>query len=229
MSQENPNVKIWDDIYAGGRNLWYPYEVAVRIIHQLRARDLLRGVILDHGCGSGNHLEFMVRVGLTPVGSEVSAASLGLVKARFAGAKLMAPPVTLFDPSRPLDGQLPKFDHVFAWGSMHYNSRGKFLADLNTIITMLPAGGRLILAVPGTHDVVATQSTRDADGSYRLTGEVSGQAGAVVTIPDDEQEFRSWCPDIAIDDCGRFGWTVQGVQSEFLFLHGSKKGSHVAR
>ncbi len=229
MTADNRNVKIWDDIYAGGRSLWYPYELAVRVIHQLRAKDLLKGVILDHGCGSGNHLEFMVRVGLTPIGSEVSAASLSVIKGRFSGAKLIAPPVTLFDPSLPLDGQLPAFDHVFAWGSMHYNSRGKFLADLRTLIDRLPSGGRLILAVPSRNDVVATQSTREADGSYRLTDDVSGQRGAVITIPDDEQEFRSWCGGIAIDDCGRFGWTLQGVQSEFLFLHGSKEGPHVAR
>jgi SAM-dependent methyltransferase len=229
MTADNRNVRIWDDIYAGGRSLWYPYEVAVRIIHHLRGRQQLQGTILDHGCGSGNHLEFMVRVGLTPVGSEVSPASLGLIKARFAGAKLMAPPVTLFDPSLPLTGQLPAFDHVFAWGSMHYNSRGKFLADLATLIELLPAGGRLILAVPSRNDVVASQSTKQADGSYRVTADVSGQQGAVVTIPEDEAEFRSWCGGIAIDDCGRFGWTVQGVQSEFLFLHGSKEVAHVAR
>ncbi len=229
MTSADRNVKIWDDIYAGGRSLWYPYEVAVRIIHQLRGRQQLGGTILDHGCGSGNHLEFMVRLGLTPIGSEVSAASLALIKARFAGAKLMAPAVTLFDPAQPLNGQLPPFDHVFAWGSMHYNARGKFLEDLRTLIELLPAGGRMILAVPSRNDVVAAQSTREADGSYRLTAEVSGQQGAVVTIPEDEDEFRSWCRGIAIDDCGQFGWTLQGVRSEFLFLHGSKEVAHVAR
>jgi SAM-dependent methyltransferase len=203
--------------------------VAVRIIHQLRGKGLLKGVILDHGCGSGNHLEFMIRVGLTPVGTEVSPASLGLIKSRFAGAKLLAPEVTLFDPARPLDGQLPRFDHVFVWGSMHYNTKAKFLEDLAALIRLLPAGGRFILAVPSRNDVMATQSTREPDGSYRLSSDVSGQQGAIVTIPDDEQQLRDWCAGISIDDCGRFGWTVQGVQSEFLFLHGSKGAAHVAR
>jgi SAM-dependent methyltransferase len=229
MSGADRNVKIWDDIYAAGRNLWYPYEVAVRIIHQLRGKGLLTGVILDHGCGSGNHLEFMVRLGLSVIGSEVSPSSLGVIKSRFNGAKLSAPEVTLFDPARPLEGQLPRFDHVFAWGSMHYNTKAKFLDDLGALIGLLPTGGRLILAIPSRHDVVATQSSRQADGSYRLSGDVSGQQGAIVTIPDDEQQLRQWCAGIAIDDCGSFGWTVQGVRSEFLFLHGSKEAAHVAR
>ena len=229
MSAANRNTEIWDGLYAGGRMLWYPYEVAVRIIHRLRAKQLLSGVILDHGCGSGNHLEFMVRVGLTPVGTEVSPASVGLIKARFAGAKLAAPPVTVFDPSKALAEQLPAFDHAFVWGSMHYNTRPKFLEDLAALIGRLPEGGQFILAVPSRNDVVATRSARDADGSYRITEDVSGQLGAVLTIPDDEDELRSWCRGIEIDDCGRFGWVVQGVPSEFLFINGTKKGSHVTR
>lgn len=228
MSAGNRNTEIWDGLYAGGRMLWYPYEVAVRIIHRQRAQGLLTGVILDHGCGSGNHLEFMVRVGLTPVGTEVSPASLALITARFAGAKLPAPPVTLFNPLQPLADQLPAFDHVFAWGSMHYNRKPKFLEDLAALIGRLPDGGQFILAVPSRNDVVASRSERDADGSYTITEDVSGQLGAVLTIPDDEVELRSWCRGIEIDDCGRFGWVVQGVPSEFLFLTG-KKGSHVTR
>jgi SAM-dependent methyltransferase len=229
MTSDNPNVKIWEDIYAGGRNLWYPYEVAVRIIHQLRGKGALKGVILDHGCGSGNHLEFMQRVGLSAIGSEISAASLDLIKARFAGAKLQAPPVTLFDPNQPLDTQLPAFDHVFAWGSMHYNRKAKVLADLAWLIDRLPEGGRLILAVPSTNDVVAAQSEREADGSYRIVTDVSGQKGALLTIPDNREELESWCAGLAIDDCGQFGWVVQGQRSEFLFIHGSKKGLHGSR
>lgn len=223
MTDDNRNVQIWDDIYTSGRMLWYPYEVAVRIVHQLRARKQLSGVILDHGCGSGNHLEFFTRVGLTAVGSEVSPATVQLVQSRFAGAKLPVPAVQIFDPAKPLAGQLPKFDHVFAWGSMHYNRKAKFLDDLRFLIEQLPAGGRLILAVPSRSDVVATQSRREADGSYRMVDDVSGQKDAVLTIPDDEQELRSWCAGIDIDDCGRFGWVIRGVPSEFLFVHGARK------
>jgi hypothetical protein len=112
---------------------------------------------------------------------------------------------------------------------MHYNHKPKVLADLASLIDRLPDGGRFILAVPSKNDVVATRSVREADGSYRIVEDVSGQKGAVLTIPDDRRELESWCSGLAIDDCGHFGWVVQGVPSEFLFIHGSKKGSHVAR
>lgn len=222
MTDARDNVDIWDSIYSSGRMLWYPYEVAVRILHGLNNRRALDGRILDHGCGSGNHLEFMTRLGLTVVGSEVSPASKSLIEARFAGAKLRSPPVTIFNPAKPLVPQLPKYDHAFIWGSIHYNRRPKFIEDLHGLIGHLPAGGKLIIAVPSVNDVVAQVATWEQDGSIRITRDVSEQKNAVLTVARDEAELRDWCPGIKVEDCGRFGWTIKGVPSEFIFLYGEK-------
>lgn len=216
------NTEIWGAIYAQGHMLWYPYDIVVRIMHHLRSSGRLDGVILDHGCGSGNHLEFLVRLGLHAVGTEVVQSSIDVVRARFAGAKLPLPAVSLVDPAAALADQLPRYDHVLAWGSMHYNRKGKFLRDLADLIEGLPPGGSLIFAVPTMDDVVGRHSEREADGTFRLTAEVSGQQGAHVCIPGSREELLGWCAGIDVEECARFGWTFRGTTSDYFFLYGRK-------
>jgi SAM-dependent methyltransferase len=223
-TEKRANAAIWDDIYSGGRLLWYPYEVAVRIVNYLNRQGRLVGRILDHGCGTGNHLEFFVRLGLDAVGTEVAPAACEIVKNRFGGAKLKAPEVVVFDPERPLAGQLPRYDHVFAWGSTHYGRREKVLSDIAELAQGLAAGGSFIFAAPSLNDVVARHSVRESDGTYCLVDDVSGQEGALISIPQDEDELCEWCPGVEIEDIGRFGWTLRGETSEFIFLYGRKSG-----
>lgn len=222
MVDRSSNAAIWENIYANGRSLWYPYEVAVRIVHYLGSHGRLEGTILDHGCGSANHLEMFFRLGYRAIGTEISKSAINLVSARFSGAKLKAPHVSLVDPEQPLPGQLPPYDHVFAWCSVHYNRVAKVKADLLDLIGSLPKGGSFILAIPTTNDVVVQQAEREIDGSYRIVGTVSNQGGALVTVPQSDDELRDWLPGIAIDDLGTFGWTFRGIRSEFFFLYGAR-------
>lgn len=223
MPQGGNTASIWENIYAQGRMLWYPYEIVVRIGRRLANEGRLSGVVLDHGCGSGNHLEFLFRLGLDAVGSEVSESAKKLIDMRFAGAKLHAPAVTVFDPGKPLDGQLPDYDHVLAWGSTHYGPRDKVLADYRYLIDHLPKGGSFIAAVPSMNDVAARKSEPVDGGTRRISAAVSGQQGALITVPETREEFASWCDGIAIDDLGSFGWQIGGEQTEFYFLYGSRK------
>lgn len=222
MTKARDNVQIWNEIYATGHMLWYPYEIVVRIVHRLKREGRLGGVILDHGCGSGNHLEFLTRMGLDVIGTEISQASLSVIKARFAGAKLKMPDVSLIDLTKPLGPQLPRYDHLLAWGSTHYNRRDKFLRDLGDLIAGLSKGGLLILDVPTCNDAVRLGAQRESDGTFRLVENVSGQKGALITIPDSQQELISWCKGIDVEDCGTYSWTLSGVQVEHYFLFGTK-------
>jgi SAM-dependent methyltransferase len=214
------NTEIWDRVYQSGRSLWYPYEVAVRLVRRHLERHGFRGVLLDHGCGSGNHLEFFARLGIEAHGTEVAQSALALVRSRFEGAKLRQPAVSLVDPERPLAEQLPSFDHLFAWGSVHYDAKPRVLKSLGTLIGKLPAGGAFFFAVPTTNDIVYRLSEPQADGSRRISGNLSGQKGAVVSIPGSQEEVRDWCAGIQVRDLGTFGWTLDGEQVEYFFVYG---------
>lgn len=216
------NSQLWNRLYESGAYLWYPYEVAVRVVRRHLAADGFSGTILDHGCGSGNHLEFFARLGLRSVGTEVAPNAVEIVRTRFRGAMLPCPPIHLVDLARPLAPQLPAFDHVFVWGSVHYNRRARVLEDIAALAGRLPKGGAFILSLPNRNDVAHSQSEALADGSRRFTSDISGQRGAVVTIPESEADLISWCRGIEVRDCGTFGWTIGGRRSELHFVYGVK-------
>ncbi|MBX3575945.1 MAG: class I SAM-dependent methyltransferase [Rhizobiaceae bacterium] len=216
------NAKIWDRFYATGHRLWYPYEVCVRLVRYHLAHEGFAGLMLDHGCGSGNHMEFLTRVGVRLHGTEVSSTALQTVRSRFEGAMLPTPGLSLIDPDLPLQGQLPEYDHVIAWGSTHYNRRPKVLADIKCLIDGLPQGGAFIFQVPTVRDVAARQSEKLEDGSFRIIGSISSQTGATCTYPEDLDEFRSWFPGIDLRDTGSVAVTLFGTPVEYYFAYGVK-------
>jgi len=222
MADVHPSKSVWDAVYEGGQFMAYPYEVAVRLVKRHLKSDGFPGTVLDHGCGSGNHLELFVRHGVRVHGTEIAEKSKALIRARFLGANLAEPPVSVIDLGRPLGPQLPAFDHVFSWGAIHYNYREATLRDIRVLVEGTPVGGCFILCVPSGRDVVARESERLADGSRRLVSDVSGQAGSIVTIPESDDELAQWCQGIRVRDLGRFGWTIGGRESEFLFLYGTR-------
>lgn len=212
-------ASAWERLYKTERAyLSYPYDVAVRLVRKHISGTA--GVVLDHGCGAGNHLEFMTRMGLRTIGSEISWSALGRVRGRFRGAMLACPPLHLFDPARPL--ALPPYDHVFAWLSICYNPRDKVIADIATLIAGLPKGGAFILAVPSRDDVSYRDSVQRGDGAREIVTDISGQRGMVLTIPAGADELAGWCAGIDIREIGEFGWTIGGVRSAFLTVYGVK-------
>lgn len=213
---------IWDKFYATGHRLWYPYEVVVRLVRHHLAHGSLEGTMLDHGCGSGNHLEFLTRVGVRTHGTEVCPHALSTARSRFEGAMLPIPEMELIDPSEPLGPQLPNYDHVIAWGSTHYNYRQKVLADIAALIDGLPKGGVMIFQCPSVNDVAAQQSERLPDGSFRIVGSISSQTGAICTFPESHDELRSWLTGVDIRDVGTVGTQLLGTKVEYYFAYGTK-------
>ncbi len=225
MSAGTENARIWDTVYAdGGSNLWYPSEPLVGLVRSHEKREGLKGIVLDHGCGSGNTAEFLVRSGHRVVCGDVSPAALGVLRGRFAGAKLRpVPNVYRIDPERPLAGQLPAYDHVIAWSSLHYNPLEKARSDFSDLIAGIPSGGAFFAAVSSPDDDLATRSERLPDGSRRLIDDVSGQSGVTVAIPHDFEEFESWCAGIEVRERIRFGVTHTAHRLDYYGLYGIKK------
>jgi SAM-dependent methyltransferase len=221
-SDRHEATEIWDRFYASGHRLWYPYEVVVRLVRHHLSRASLDGLVLDHGCGSGNHLEFLARLGVRTHGTDVSPTALQTVRSRFEGAMLPQPALSLVDPLAPLGPQLPTYSHVIAWGSTHYNHRDKVLADIADLIAGLPQGGVMIFQVPSINDVAARQSERLSDGSFRIVGTISGQTGAVCTFPSSHEELRSWLPGLEIRDLGTVATQLLGNGVEYYFAYGIK-------
>ena len=216
------NTRIWDLLYARGHRLWYPYDIVVRIVRYHLSKEGLPGLMLDHGCGSGNHLEFLTRLGIKVHGTDVSQSALDAVRSRFEGAKLPQPSLSLIDIDKPLKDQLPDYDHVIAWGSVHYNRKPKVLEDLDALIGKLPKGGTFIYQASSINDVAARQSEPLDDGSYRIVGNISGQTGAICSYPKDHDELRQWLRGLDIRDVGTIGWSFMGTPVEFFFAYGVK-------
>jgi cyclopropane fatty-acyl-phospholipid synthase-like methyltransferase len=179
-------------------------------------------LLLDHGCGSGNHLEFFTRIGVRAIGTEVAPAALRGVRERFAGAMLPQPELLLFDPQLSLGPQLPSYNHVIAWGSTHYNQRAKVLADINALIDALPPGGVMIFQIPSTKDVAARQSRRLPDGSFEIVGGISSQTGAICTFAEDENEVVAWLQGLDLIDLGRLSTRLLGNDVDYFFAYGTK-------
>jgi hypothetical protein len=215
-------TRVWDEFYAGGHRLWYPYEVVVRLARHRLAHGGFPGLLLDHGCGSGNHLEFFSRLGVSTIGTEVAPAALRGVRERFAGAMLSQPELLLLDPQQSLGPQLPSYNHVLAWGSTHYNQRAKALADIKALIDGLPPGGVMIFQIPSTKDVAARQSRRLPDGSFEIVGAISCQTGAICTFAEDENEVATWLQGLDLIDLGRLSTRLLGNDVDYFFAYGTK-------
>ena len=95
-------------------------------------------------------------------------------------------------------------------------------ADLAELIAGLPSNGAFIICVPTSRDLASQHSEALPDGSRRFTDNVSGQRGAVLTIPDSADTLRGWCAGLTIRDVVVYGMEFDGKRSEFYALYGVK-------
>jgi SAM-dependent methyltransferase len=222
LTKDTTNAEMWDRIYAGGHRIWYPSEALVRIVRRHERLDGFSGTILDHGCGSGAGAEFLIRSGHRVVCSDISAAALSAVAQRFVEVRLSPPDLVAFDPERPLKPQLPHFDHVIAWLSLYYNTKQGLIRQTAELIECLPRNGVFVMSVATMDDVVARSSEPLPDGTRKLSGDISGQDGALLAIPQDREELLSWCEGIEVRDVVSYGITFGGQRNDYWAVYGVK-------
>ena len=220
---QGKNIQIWDNIYKSGSTLWYPAEALVRLVRRHESQEGFSGMILDHGCGTGNVSEFLSRSGHNVHCTEVSAEALTVVRQRYAKAGLPAPEVTLINPELDLPPQLPRYNHVIAWQSLCYGPRPSTISNLAQLVAGLPSGGCIIVCFPTPKDLLYRYSQPLNDGSRQFVQVNSGQLGAVLTIPESEEELRSWCKGIEVRDVVEYGMRFSGEQNQFYALYGVKE------
>jgi SAM-dependent methyltransferase len=216
------NQAIWDDLYAGGNFMWYPSEVLVGLVRRQEKCEGLRGVILDHGAGSGNVAEFLVRSGHTVHCTDISEKSLEVIDRRFRVRALPVPAMSQIDPMKPLHVQLPRFDHVIAWHSLYYNTAAKLRDDIETLIGGLPKGGVFIAGLWTLADSNGATSEPLPDGSRRLRGSGEEQAGAVIAVPKDLDELLTWCSGLEIRDALAYRLDARDSRRDQAIVYGVK-------
>ena len=219
------NRGVWDAIYRKGAFLHYPSEMLVRIFFR-HCRSALpeNATILEHGAGTGNNTEFLVRQGYRVIATDISEAALQTLEMRFAYANLPRPERLLVDPSRPLSGQLPSSDAVIVWDCISYNSAERARADIADLIGSLkPEGLFIINAATPRHDFI-TESVEIAPNTYRYEGDSRpGQKGAIFNAPDSMEQLLEWCSGLKTMQTGGYAYWDEERKADYIFLVGRKK------
>ena len=214
------NREIWNAIYGKGSVLLYPSEIFVRLFFR-HGREAIRPgmTMLDHGAGSGNNTEFLIRRGLRVVATDISQAALESIRQRFRYANLPFPETRLIDPARPLSEQLPECDAAVSWDCLCYNTAERARQDIADIIGRIRPGGLFFLSmVKREHDFIS-DAEEIAPGTYRYRGSArDDQEGAIFCAPESIEELESWCVGTETVAAGEFSYHDQNRRSENYFL-----------
>lgn len=218
------NRDLWEAIYRRGSILRYPSEMLVRVFFRHCRQELPENAtILEHGAGTGNNTEFLIRQGYRVIATDISEAALQTMEMRFTFANLPQPEKLLIDPARALSGQLPPSDAVVVWDCISYNTAERARKDIADLIASLRPGGLFIInAATPAHDFI-TQAAKIAPNTYRYEGETRpGQKGAIFNAPDSLPQFREWCAGLEILHTGGYAYWDEQRKADYFYLVGRR-------
>ena len=214
--------KIWDDIYLHGNFMLYPSEFFVRLMRSTEAQSGIKGITLDHGCGSGNNAECLFRAGHAIACSEVSQTALDVTRDRLVKAGATNPSCHLVDPSQPLEPQLPKYDNVVSWLALCYAPAADMAAAISQLIEGMSPGGFIWFATPTKNDLLYRISMPGDGPSRTLGAAADAQEGAIMTIFDDHSDVEAMFAGTEVLDSGTYSMMFSGVQHEYMVIHARK-------
>lgn len=220
--QMTRSPEIWDNIYQNGNFMQYPSEYFVKLIKITEAQTGINGITLDHGCGSGNNAECLLRAGYKVACSEVSETALSVTRRRLiqAGAKDTA--CHLIDPSQPLGPQLPKYDNVISWQALCYANEKEMALSIAQLVDGMSTNGFFWFATPTTNDLLYRLSVPSKEPSRILGPTAGAQQGAVMTVFESNTEIEAMFSGTKILSSGTYGMTFEGVQHECLVIRAQK-------
>jgi hypothetical protein len=215
-------AQIWEDIYKAGNFMEYPSEFFIRLLRRTESSLGIKGVTLDHGCGSGNNAECFYKAGYDIICSEVSRAALEITRDRLLKAGHSNPSCTLIDTTLPLSVQLPKYDNVICWLSLYYSEEKAMASSITQLISGMSSGGFFWLAMPTKKDLLFRLS-KQRRGQTRVLGNNAGpQKGAVLTIFDEPSQIEKMFSGTKILDVGKYGMTFENCQHEYFVINARK-------
>ena len=141
----NQNRQVWNRHYTREKSkLVYPDENIVRFVaRRIRGFDkkaLKQFTVLDLGCGSGRHLQYLRSCGLSAIGQD------------FAGEALAGQRDVLLANAEQLPYRDGSFDLVIAWGVLHYLDEKKRSCSIREIMRVLKPGASLLATVRAKDD-----------------------------------------------------------------------------
>lgn len=174
------NQIIWDKHYEREKSkLSIPDENVVRsVLRYLKKKP--EAIFLDAGCGTGRHVDFILKHTSNIFGMDFAANSLHSIKHN----KLIQADVTNIPFSEN------SFDYVLAWGIIHYLPKENIETAMRELYRILKPGGILFFTLRSDNDTHLKKVARDGD----LQG----------------AEYLTFTRDESIDLCKNFKHTAYG-------------------
>lgn len=141
---------VWDTVYAREGDIFRtPHEDMAALAEEFKRRGAR--AVLDLGCGSGRHVAYLARQGLTVAGLDGAPAGLALAERRLRATGLAAD-LRLGDIYAPLPYDDARFDAVIAVQVIHHATRERIEGLAGEVVRVLRPGGLLFVTVPSRRD-----------------------------------------------------------------------------
>lgn len=198
--EQKRNNILWEELNSEPRhNVIYPAESVVRFVK----KNFSEGAkILDDGCGTGRHVEFMAREGYTPYAIDITKSGIDITKARTKPYV----PSDYFADGRITTGccnHLPFadnfFDGVISYGVLYYLDEFEIKEAIGEIHRVLKPNGKAMLHVRTVDDYRFDRSKLINDSynqCYIDEGDTSKSANkesGMTMYFFDRNKIECWC------------------------------------
>ncbi len=194
----------WNDYYKNSPDaqLQFPSETLVRLFkgpYVPGMPDNLYGkTVLEVGCGSGNNLEMMQKLGLEVAGVEISPSI-----AELAAKRLKSVPV-YYGSNTNLTYARSGYDFLVSWNVIHYcESEKEIKAAIKEHARVLESGGRLFLSTTGHYHPIRNTAKRLGGMRHEITLDGDFRKGSVQCFFTDRSihEYFGECfTDIVVSE-----------------------------
>ncbi len=164
-AQENSSRLRWQHHYGRSRSLLsYPDENLVRFVVPALQQNLIgyNATVLDIGCGSGRHLQFLYEQNIIPLGLDI--VNLEKIKARFGNPG----PGLIQATAARLPFRTNSLEAALAWGSLHYNSKELTRQMIAEIVRILKPHGLFWGTLRGEADTFFRRMRQTAPGEWEV-------------------------------------------------------------
>lgn len=191
MSQSSNIDPIWEDVYSGGHQVRYPWDLVVSFVYQNRPqwKPLHAVHLLELGFGTANNLWFAAREGMRVSGVEGSPTAVRYSCRRFAEEGLSGD-LRLGDfSSLPFQDSL--FDLAIDRGSLVCAEKSDQMKAISEVRRCLLPGGRFLFN-GYTDNHSSMRSGRRSDSgriSDIMAGSLKGVGSLTFTSRSDIDEF----------------------------------------